>query len=72
VSREAKYKTKSLIDTVLYRGGDTVGAWLNSAAAAVGLGPIGVIAVPMAAGWLGIAVWLARRHASAAQVKVSP
>ena len=30
LSPEEKYKAKSFIDTVLYRGGDAVSAWLKS------------------------------------------
>lgn len=68
VSREAKYKTKSLIDTLLYRAGDTAGAWANTALNAAGFagGGVAFAAVPLAATGIGIALFLARRHALAA------
>src|SRR5207248_11366219 len=54
VSREERYKSKSFIDTVAYRGGDAVTAWLSSALSALGLG-----AVAAAAAAIGLSVlWL--------------
>jgi len=54
VDREQKYKSKNFIDTVVYRGGDAVTAWMSSALAALGLG-----LVPVAAAAVGLcAVWL--------------
>lgn len=54
VSREEKYKAKSLIDTFVYRTGDQVGAWSYSLLAAAGLGVAGVawVAVPLSVVWL--------------------
>jgi AAA family ATP:ADP antiporter len=68
VSREAKYKTKSLIDTLLYRAGDTAGAWTNTALNAAGIvgGGVALAAVPLAASGIAIALFLARHHALAA------
>jgi AAA family ATP:ADP antiporter len=55
VSREEKYKAKSLIDTFIYRGGDaTSGSLYKALTATLGLGSAGV-------GWVGAAVsslWL--------------
>jgi AAA family ATP:ADP antiporter len=64
VSREDKYKAKNLIDTFVYRAGDQAGAWSYAAMAALGFGAAGIaaLAVPVAAIWLAIAVWLGRRH----------
>jgi AAA family ATP:ADP antiporter len=64
VSREDKYKTKSLIDTVVYRLGDQVGAWTSGlvAMAGFGAGAIAWTAVPFAIAWLGNAWWLGRRQ----------
>jgi AAA family ATP:ADP antiporter len=61
VGREAKYKSKSFIDTFVYRGGDAIGAWLK-----VGLGSLGGLGVqgiafasiPIALIWGGIAIAL--------------
>jgi AAA family ATP:ADP antiporter len=50
VSREEKYKAKSLIDTFIYRGGDATSASVHHVlTAVVGLGSAGV-------GWFGAAV----------------
>jgi AAA family ATP:ADP antiporter len=60
VSRAAKYKAKSVIETVVYRGGDAVSGWMFAALAAAGIGFSGVVAlfVPVAAIWTGLAVRL--------------
>jgi AAA family ATP:ADP antiporter len=44
VSREEKYKAKSFIDTVVYRGGDVVGGWMEGGLSALGLGVAGPVA----------------------------
>ena len=68
VSREAKYKTKSFIDTLMYRAGDTAGAWVNTGLMALGLsaGGVALAAAPMAALGVWLALFLARRHTDAA------
>ena len=65
VPREDKYKAKSFIETFVYRGGDQVGAWTFTALGAMGLGLAGIAfaAVPIAALWLGLSVWLGRQQA---------
>ncbi|HEX8824846.1 MAG TPA: MFS transporter [Archangium sp.] len=62
VDREAKYKSKNFIDTVVYRASDTLSAWLNTGLAGLGLGLVGLslAAVPVAGLWLGVSLWLAR------------
>jgi ATP:ADP antiporter, AAA family len=50
VSREEKYKAKSLIDTFVYRGGDATSGSLYQALT----GPLG--AGPSAVGWVGAAI----------------
>lgn len=69
LSREDKYKAKHFIDTFVYRGGDQVGAWSMRGMAALGLGLAGTafVAAPLAAAWLGIALWLGRRQATLAR-----
>jgi AAA family ATP:ADP antiporter len=64
VPREDKYKTKSFIDTVVYRLGDQVGAWSWGLVALVGLGAGAAawVAVPLSALWLANAWWLGRRQ----------
>jgi ATP:ADP antiporter, AAA family len=63
-SREDRYKAKSLIDTVVYRLGDQVGAWSTALLRAVGLGvtQVSLAAIPLAALWLVNALWLGRRQ----------
>jgi AAA family ATP:ADP antiporter len=64
VPREDKYKTKSFIDTVVYRLGDQVGAWSWGLVGLVGLGAGATawVAVPLSAVWLANAWWLGRRQ----------
>jgi ATP:ADP antiporter, AAA family len=64
LTREEKYKAKSFIDTVVYRGGDAASGWLFAWLSALGLGISGIAAVslPLAAAWIGIAVYLGRRE----------
>jgi ATP:ADP antiporter, AAA family len=63
-SREDRYKAKSLIDTVVYRTGDQVGAWSVTLLRALGLGAsqVSFAAIPLAAIWLINALWLGRRQ----------
>ena len=69
LSREDKYKAKSLIDTFVYRAGDQIGAWTHAGLAALGLGisAIAASAMPLAAIWLVLALWLGRRHSVLAE-----
>jgi AAA family ATP:ADP antiporter len=65
VSREDKYKAKSLIETFVYRGGDQLSAWFYAGLSALGLTLVGIsfATVPLAAVWLMLGVWLGRRQA---------
>jgi ATP:ADP antiporter, AAA family len=64
LTREDKYKAKSLIDTLVYRLGDQVGVWSSSLLTMLGLGVAGVAwaAVPLSAIWLVTGWWLGRRQ----------
>ncbi|MBZ4420332.1 NTP/NDP exchange transporter [Myxococcus sp. RHSTA-1-4] len=64
VDREARYKSKSFIDTVVYRGSDTVSAWLQGGLTKLGLGMTGLslAAVPLAGLWLAVSLYLARHQ----------
>ncbi len=64
LAREDKYKAKSVIDTFVYRSGDQLGAWTHTGLAALGLGIAGIaaFALPLAAIWAALALWLGRRH----------
>ncbi|MEN3292245.1 MAG: antiporter, family [Burkholderiales bacterium] len=60
VSRPAKYKAKSVIETVVFRGGDAVSGWMFAALATAGISFSGaaILFAPFAAAWTGLAVWL--------------
>jgi len=64
VSREAKYKAKNAIETVVYRGGDAASGWLSSGLGALGVGFAGLaaIAIPLSAAWALLSLWLAREQ----------
>jgi len=65
LGREAKYKSKNFIDTVVFRGGDTVSGWVYAALKGVGLGIAGLAAaaIPGTILWLAVGLWLGARHA---------
>jgi AAA family ATP:ADP antiporter len=76
LGREEKYKAKNFIDTVVYRGGDAVSAWVYTGLRAVGfsLGSIAWLAVPVAGLWAWLAYTLGKRQgliAASAQAKPS-
>jgi AAA family ATP:ADP antiporter len=62
LNREEKYKSKSFIDTVVFRGGDAVSGWLFEGLRMIGLGFAGIafFAVPVALLWTGTGWWLGR------------
>ncbi len=64
LGREDKYKAKSVIDTVVYRGGDAASGWLFAWLTALGLGISGIAlaALPLAAVWIAVALYLGRRE----------
>ncbi len=64
VTAEEKYKSKNFIDTAVYRGGDMASGWAFHGLRAIGLdlAAIAGITVPLAALWLGVAVFLGRRQ----------
>ncbi len=53
VNREARYKAKNFIDTVVYRGGDVISGWVFVGLKSLGLGlsSIALLAVPLALLW---------------------
>lgn len=69
LTREDRYKAKTFIDTVIYRGGDQIGSWSYAGLIALGLGITGVAwaAVPLSVAWLALSVWLGLRHATASR-----
>jgi len=74
IPRSAKYKAKNFIDTFVYRFGDQVGAWSYSGLGALGLGAaaISLLAVPLAAIWLVIGMWLGRKQHEMATKPIAP
>ena len=64
VAREAKYKAKNVIETVVYRGGDAASGWLAALAttAGIGFGGVALIWLAPVAGWVALSAWLARRQ----------
>jgi AAA family ATP:ADP antiporter len=72
LGKEEKYKAKNFIDTVVYRGGDAVSAWVYTGLKAAGasLAAIAWVAVPLAAVWAWISFKLGRRQMEIAAKKV--
>ena len=61
VSREERYKSKSFIDTVVYRAGDAATAWMSSGLQALGLGAVAGVAIGLSLLWLWNSLSLARK-----------
>jgi len=74
VAREDRYKAKSFIDTVVYRGGDQVGAWSFTFLTWLGFGTIGIAiaAGVLSVAWLANALWLGRRQDAMATKAKTP
>jgi AAA family ATP:ADP antiporter len=64
LTREAKYKSKNFIDTVVFRGGDAASGWVYAALKSLGLSIAGLAAaaIPGAILWLVLGLWLGRQH----------
>jgi AAA family ATP:ADP antiporter len=65
VDREARFKAKSVIDIVVYRGGDALTAWAFTgltAALGMSLGAVAGVGAGIAALWAAVAVFLGRRY----------
>jgi AAA family ATP:ADP antiporter len=64
LSQGEKYKAKNFIDTVVYRGGDAVSAWIYAGMTALGLSTAGIslAALPLAGVWAWISFRLGRRQ----------
>jgi AAA family ATP:ADP antiporter len=79
VPREARYKAKGFIDTVVYRGGDAFSGWLFGALKGMGLSlaALSFAVIPVALAWLALAFYLGNRmrrwtQADAARSAPSP
>jgi AAA family ATP:ADP antiporter len=66
VSSEEKYKAKAFIDTVVFRGGDAAAIWGYDAVRSYAPPAFAVTAAMLVvcAGWIGVALFAARRHAA--------
>jgi AAA family ATP:ADP antiporter len=64
VAREVKYKSKSFIDTFIYRLGDCLGAWafMGIQAVVVSLPAIAVLTIPIAGIWVFVGRTLGRKQ----------
>ncbi len=61
VPREDKYKTKNVIDTLIYRFGDFGSSWLHRGLGLAGIA-VATVAVPLAAVWAVLAIALGFGH----------
>jgi AAA family ATP:ADP antiporter len=68
LGREEKYKAKNFIDTVVYRTGDAISAWLYAGLRSMGIGlsAIAFIAVPLALVWAWLGFGLGKQQAQLA------
>ena len=65
VDRETRFKTKPVIDIVVYRGGDVLAGWTYTALAqgiGLGLASIAIIAALLAGLWALVGIFLGRIH----------
>jgi len=69
LGRDEKYKSKNFIDTVVYRGGDAISAWVFAGlrGLGLGLGAIAWIGVPLALAWAWLALRLGRTQEALAR-----
>jgi AAA family ATP:ADP antiporter len=65
VKRETRFKTKPVIDIVVYRGGDVLAGWTYTALAqgvGLGLGAIAIVAAVIACLWALVAIFLGSNY----------
>jgi AAA family ATP:ADP antiporter len=74
VDREEKYKAKYLIDGVVFRGGDALFGWVFNLlrSAGVELAAISAATVPVALGWLALALTLGKAQERRARLATEP
>lgn len=79
VPRVDRYKGKAFIDTFVYRTGDLIGAQTEGLLGRLGMGlaALAAVAIPLAAVWLALGLWLgyaqrARANGTQAQPEVIP
>ncbi|MFN0245188.1 MAG: NTP/NDP exchange transporter [Planctomycetota bacterium] len=65
VGREAKYKSKNLIDTFVHRGGDALGGWIWKGlfdGLHMGLHQLAFLGAGLAVVWAGVSRWLGKQE----------
>jgi AAA family ATP:ADP antiporter len=64
VSPEERYKSKTILDTVVYRGGDVAVGWLYTMLSGIGLALAQIVwvVVPIAGLWATVGMVLGRAH----------
>ena len=65
VSREDRFKTKQVIDIVVYRGGDVLSGWafaFLTTTIGLGMAPVAVIGAGVALVWAGVGLGLGRKY----------
>ena len=68
VDRETRFKAKSVIDIVVYRGGDAITAWAFTGLTVgfgIGLGAVAAVGAGIAVVWAGVALYLGRSYEQA-------
>jgi len=72
VDRDAKYKAKSFIDVVVYRGADALSGWVYDTLQAIGLklSVVALCALPVAAAWLALSTALGRGQERRAETRL--
>ncbi len=69
VERADKYKTKNVVDNVVFRGGDVANSWIYNAlsgAAGLSVAAIALIGAAASAGWIAVSILLGRAQAAKA------
>ncbi len=75
VARATRFKTKPVIDIVVYRGGDVAAGWTYTALAqgiGLGLGAIALAAAALAVVWALVGVFLGKHHERGARPETQP
>ncbi len=77
VARADRYKAKAFIDTFVYRTGDVAGAQTEGLLKHLGMGlaALACVAVPLAAAWMALGIWLGyaqRARARTGQTEGAP